>query len=154
MADIISRVSNIGEYLKDKVDLSDENIDSIRNAINQIHQASPTEAAGVFSRMERLISASDDLSWVITCIRRKRNEIFKNIRSIKDPQFTILVRQGRPSTQAIEAEIHFNNKELSEIEEIYATLGNIDEYLSHILDLINNYNWALKDKVGYFRSSN
>lgn len=141
--------SKLYEYLSDIVELSSEERMSIKLALKLIREIAPTDAPLVFKRLEELTSVSEDISWVTMVVKRKLSSIKTEIDSIKAPNFTALVRQGRPSTQAIEYEILFNNSKLKELESNKETLSNIVEYLQHIEKSIDRYIFILRDKLKY-----
>jgi hypothetical protein len=149
MDSISSRINDICEYIKSITSLSEQEVTSLRTCIDLIHQSTPTEAAGIFSRTERLISASDDLSWLSTSLTRKKNDLLSELKKLKDPVFVSLVRQGRPSTQAIESEIRFSDDKVQVIEDSIGTVENILNYLSAIEKNIDRYIWTLRDKSQY-----
>lgn len=146
----IDNISNkLYEYLTDIVELSQEERLSIKTALRLIRDIAPTDAPLVFKRLEDLTAISDDIAWVTMTVQRKLSEIKSEINSIKAPNFTALVRQGRPSTQAIEYEILFNNSELKDLENNKNILVNIVEYLQHIEKSIDRYIFILRDKLKY-----
>lgn len=147
MQDIDSRISQLYEYMVDVMELSKEELLMIKTAIKNIHEASPVDKPAIFSRMSNIITASEDLSWVKMIVVRKLDTLKTAIKKIKDPEFTMLSRQGRPSTQAIEHEIRFNHSDLSELEDKKEVLDNIIEYLEHIEKCLDNYQFLLKDKL-------
>lgn len=149
--DINKRANTLYTYLTNVMELGDEEIESVRDCLGMVHQATPTEAPGIFSRMERIIAASDNLSWVLTSIGRKKSEIVGEIKKIKDPQFTALVRQGRPSIQAIESEIRYTTPELRELESDLDTLLNVESYFVHLEKSMDRYIFLLKDKAQYIK---
>lgn len=147
--ELSGRVSRIYDFLIDELGLSNEEVNNMKSAISMVHELSPTDGPGLFSKMNNMISVSDDLSWIISVIRNKCSEIRRKIREIKDPDFVMLVRQGRPSTQAIESEIRFNHSEINDMEQKLEIFGNITEYLQSLNNNVDRYIWMLKDKTKY-----
>lgn len=151
MINLDTRMSQIYEYLVEIVKLSPEEMRAVKSAIGAIHEISATDGPGLFSKMNNLISLSEDLAWVISVITKKQHEIKKSIKIIKDPDFVMLVRKGRPSTQAIESEIRFNHEELVQMEENLEITSNLIDYLHHVEVSIDRYIWLLKDKISYMK---
>lgn len=149
--DLANRLSKIYEFLYDVVELQEEEIKDIKNAVNIVHEMSPTDGPGIFSKTERVISASDDLEWSIMKIRNSKSDLRKKINSIKDVDFTMLVRQGRPSTAAIESEIRMNHPELSDMEYNIDIMNNIISYLEYLRSNLVEYIWLLKSKSSYLK---
>lgn len=147
MQNIDDRVKAIYEYLLDIQNLSADEIRMLKRAISILHEVSPVDKPLIFKKMDDIVSASDDLYWVILVIRRRLNSVKADINVIKDPMFTALVRQGRPSTVAIEHEIRFNNGRVQELEEQQDTLENILDYVLHVQKCLDDYNWMLRDKL-------
>lgn len=149
MINIDAISSRLYEYLLNVVELSQEELMSIKIALKLIREIAPTDPPLIFKRLEDLSAISEDISWVKMVVKRKLYSVKSKIDSIKSPNFTALVRQGRPSTQAIEYEILFNNKDLGELESNKDTLNNIVEYLEHIEKSIDRYIFILRDKLKY-----
>lgn len=149
MADVDSRIKIIAKYLQDNLDIEETDLKSLEDAINLIHQPSPLDGAGVFTRVERSISASDNLLWLVTMISNRRVLVDADLKKLKDPQFTLLVRQQRPSTQAIESEIRWNNETVAELENKLTTIDNILSYIKSIESNIDRYIWILREKARY-----
>lgn len=147
MLSIDETSSKLYEYLLEIVELSPDELMTIKVALKYIREIAPTDRPLIFTRLENMVSASEDLSWVIMVVNRKLSEIKAKINNIKSPAFTTLVRQGRPSTQAIEYEILFANPELKDLEMHKSTLVNIIEYLNHIEKSIDRYIFVLRDKL-------
>lgn len=146
MISIDVKMSQIYEYLSEVIKLSPEELRAIKTAIGAIHEMTPADGPGVMSKTQNMIAISEDLSWVISSITRMHHKINKEIKKIKDPEFVMLVRQGRPSTQAIESEIRFNNDNLVNLEEDIEIIENILDYLKHVETGIERYIWLLRDK--------
>lgn len=135
------------EYLRDIVELSPDNIRTVKTALSMIKTIAPSDIPLILNRINELIDVSQDLSWIIVMITRRQNEIKKDIKLKKDPRYVMLVRQGRPSTAAIEAEIRFSDKTLYDLDENIETISNILEYLNKLQDSIDKYIWLLRDKM-------
>jgi len=151
MININDKISSITLFLKDIVDLSDDEVNIIKSSIGYLHELTPTDGPGVFFKSQNLISNSEDLSWVITVVKNTRNKISSQINLIKDPEFTMLIRNGRPSTAAIEHEIRFNNASIPGLEDNVMVLDNIIDYLNKIQLNIDRYIWLLKSKSDYLK---
>lgn len=145
------RTKVIVEYLGDIVKLSSEEISYVQLAISAVHELSGGDGISIFNKMDKIISISEDLSWVISSLNKYRHDLNKQIKIIKDPEFTMLVRKGRPSIQAIESEIRFNHKELTDLEEDLEILDNMIGYFDHLELSIDRYIWMLRDKAKYIK---
>lgn len=140
---------NIYKYITDEMNLADDEITSIKVAVNMIHEISPTDIPLIMKRVSDLIVAEEDLSWTITAVNKVLIKLKYEIKSIKAPQFTLLTRQGRPSSTAIEYEIFFTNDKLKELEVKKDNIENILEYLRHIEKSLDTYIYLLRDKLKY-----
>lgn len=148
MVDQEYKIENIREYLKDIIDIGkSESI--ITNCLNSIREISPIDAPVAFAKMERITNLSDDLAWIISILNRRNNEMKRSVQKLKDPKYVALVRQNRPSSAAIEAEIRLTNKEVVEFEDKISRLENVIEYLNHIQKSLDSYLWILRDKIQY-----
>lgn len=135
------------EYLRDVIELSPENIRVIKSSLAAIKEQAPSDVPLILRKIERLIDLSQDLSWIILVMKRRFHELTREMKVMKDPQYVMLVRQGRPSSAAIEAEIRFTNKDLYTVEDNIEIVRNIIEYLQKIIDSMDKYSWLLKDKL-------
>lgn len=151
MVNINERVNEIYNYLLPVIDIGESGKYIIYDSISAIRQISPIDGAQLFSKMEKIISLSDDLSWVVSSINRKRNCIESDLKSIKDPKYVALVRQNRPSSAAIEAEIRITIKDVSILDNQINILDNILSYLDSIQRSLDRYIWMLRDKISYSR---
>ena len=152
MLHIDSRLDQLYHYMVEVIELSSEEMMMVKTAIKNIHEMSPVDKPAIFSRMSNIITASEDLSWVTMIVTRKLNSVKSEIKAIKDPEFTILSRQGRPSTQAIEHEIRFMHSELLDLENKKDVLDNVLGYLEHVEKCLDNYQFLLKDKLKHSES--
>lgn len=148
MVDQGYKIENIREYLKGIVEIG-ESESIIVNCLNSIREISPIDAPVAFAKMERITNLSDDLAWIISILNRKNNELKRSVQKLKDPKYVALVRQNRPSSAAIEAEIRLTNKDIVEFEDKISRLENVLEYLNHIQKSLDNYLWILRDKIQY-----
>lgn len=135
------------EYLKDVIELSPENIRTVKTALSMIREMSPSDIPNILRKIERLIDVSQDMAWINLAMKRKLHEMTREIKMKKDPQYVMLVKQGRPSSAAIEAEIRFTNKDMYDSENGIDVLNNVIEYFNKINESIEKYIWLLKDKL-------
>lgn len=142
-----SRLATLYEYLENDIKLTSDELAIVRNSVGIIHKQSPIDRPLVFRRMEEIIEAMEELSWVILTVNRHLLKIRGEIKEIKAPQFTMLVRRGRPSTTAIEYEIMMNNDDIKSLEETEETIDNIVYYLKSIESGLDRYLWMLRDKL-------
>ena len=135
------------EYLRDVIDMSPDNIRTVKSAIALIKEQSPSDIPLILRKMERLVDIQQDMSWILLVMRRKLHELIKDMKVKKDPAYVMLVKQGRPSSSAIEAEIRFTNKDLYKTEDDIEIVKNVIEYFQKLVDSIEKYTWLLKDKL-------
>lgn len=145
------KIDKLIEYIDDIVDIGDKSKNTLYECINLIHQTVPVDNAGVFSRLARCVSVSDDLSYVILSIEQARNKIEVELRHNKDPKFTILVKSGRPSTQAIESEIRFTVPVVAELESKLLHYDSILSYLNHLEKCLDRNIWIMRDLASYIK---
>lgn len=147
MTDVNVRTSSIISYLSEIGVEGVENI--IKNCLSLIHSNSPLEGAAVFTKMERIISASDDLGYVILMVNRRKSSLTESMNKLKDPLFTALVRQARPSTLAIECEIRLQNEEVANYEYEISKYEDLILYLNHLDRALSEYGRLLREKLNY-----
>jgi len=135
------------EFLKENELLSDTELDMIQYCLNDITETSPNDKPGVFRKSEKIIQDSQNLSWCIYSLRLQYDHLNKAYRKIKDPEYTLLVRQQRPSSEAINSELRTKFEELYDLEEKLSTINNIIEYLTHIQTSMERYLYLLKDRL-------
>lgn len=139
------------EYLSEVVQLSETEMFTIKSAMRMVREIAPSDAPLLIKKINELISISQDLSWVVSVVSRKKHKIVTEVRIIKDPTYVMLVRQGRPSIAAIESEIRLNNNKIYKMEEDIEILDNISDYLKHLEQSIDRYIWLAKDKMSFSR---
>lgn len=137
------------EYIRSNNLLSEQEINIIKTCTNDIREMTPTDKPLVFRKSEKVTDDSQKLSWLIYSIKVKLSDITSNYKRVKDPEYTMLVRQQRPSGAAIEAELRFRNDTLYEIEKKIETIDNIIAYLNHLQLSIDRYLRILNDKLRY-----
>lgn len=145
--DTNTKASSILTSLSEFLDIGESGVEIIKDCLNTIHQASPLDAHVVFNRIEHIISLSDDLSYLILSINRKRTSMLRELKTIKDPQFVALVRADRPSTAAIESEIRLSKPIIKDIEYNISIIDDTLIYLNHIEKGLNDYSRLLRDKL-------
>lgn len=121
----------------------------ISECLNIIREVSPIDGPLIFSKMERVVSLSDDLAWIISMLNVTRNGIKRDVMKVKDPKYVSLVRQNRPSSAAIEAEIRLSNKDIVDLETKEDNISIVIDYLNNIQKSLDRYLWVLKDKEQY-----
>lgn len=141
------KIDEILEYIKDEVELGDKELKSLDTALNYIEYETPTDLPLVFRRLDSIISVSADVSWTLANVKKHRAKINAEYKALKDPQFTSLIRKGRPSTVAIESEIRFIDDNIAKYEYRIEVLDGFIEYLEYILKVLENIQWAIKDRV-------
>lgn len=139
------------EYLSDVVELSNQELYTIKSAMRMVREISPSEVPLLIKKINELISISQDLSWVVSVVTRKKHKLLTEVRKIRDPAYVMLVRKGRPSAAAIESEIRLNNSSVYELEENIEILSNVNDYLKHLEQSIDRYIWLSKDKISFAR---
>lgn len=142
-------LNKLFDYISSHELLSSKEIDMVRYAINEIVEIAPTDKVALFKKQEHLIEASSNIGWSIMVIKNNLAKIKTTYRKLKDPEYTMLVRKGRPSNEAINSEIRFSNEALYDLDEIISNVENIIEYLNTVENNINRYLFMLSDKLKY-----
>ena len=145
--DIDVRGSKIYEYLHSFMDMSSEELMMIKLAVKEINEICPNEKFQLANKLDRLIKASDDLSWVTMVVEINLSKLKKEIIEVKAPEYTFLVRSNRPSHNAIENEIFMNHKDLMDKDNNYRVGQNVLEYLRSIEKNIDRYVWSIRDRL-------
>lgn len=140
-------LQELWEYIVENELLSATEIGYVKTCLEDITELSPADKPTLFRKMERVIEDSDRLSWCIFSVRQQYAKLNSAYRKIKDPEYTILVRQGRPSNEAINSEIRFRNDSLYDLELKLTTIENIITYLDHVELSLERYLYMLKDKL-------
>jgi hypothetical protein len=143
------RVNDLYEYLIDTLTLSVEEVDIIKTAIRNITEIAPTDAPLIMRKISDLIVSSDNISWVIHIINRSIHINNRELKTIRDPSVVMLVRQGRPSRDAIDSEVRLGNSKIYQLEENISILENVLDYLKHLELSLSNYQWLLRDKLKF-----
>lgn len=145
------KIEDIINYISGIVNIGDRCNETIKECINLIHQSVPVDNSGVFSRLSRCNAVSDDLVYIIMNVKKRRNIVESELKKNKDPKFTILVRSGRPSTQAIESEIRVTTPIVSELENKLSEFDNILEYLNHLEKCLDRLIYIMRDLAQYIK---
>lgn len=151
MLDINKKIEMITNYLGEVVDIGDISIDNIKTAISLLKEIPPTDAPNTFNREQRLISISDDISWIIMSLNRKKQILEEKMKNIRAPEYTRLVRQGRPSTEAINMELYMLHDDMNELNRKIEVLDNFLIYLNSIQENINRYIWMLRERLNFLK---
>lgn len=152
MIDIDDKISVISDYLKKCcIDIGDKSLGDIKTAISLLKEIPPSDAPNTFNRIQKFISISDEISWIIMSLKRRKSIIDEQVKKIKVPEYTLLVRQGRPSSEAINMEILFKHEELMTLNSKMEFLDEFLEYLMSIQENISRYIWALRDRLQFLK---
>lgn len=143
-----SKLVTISVLLSD-INLGNAEVKIISECLNIIREVSPIDGPLIFSKMERVISLSDDLAWIISILNSMRNNVRRDIMKVKDPKYVSLVRQNRPSSAAIEAEIRISSKDIIELETKEDNISIVIDYLNNVQKSLDRYLWVLRDKEQY-----
>lgn len=144
-----SKLITISTLLSDVSPIGESETKIISECLNIIREVSPIDGPLIFSKMERVVSLSDDLAWIISMLNVTRNGIKRDVMKAKDPKYVSLVRQNRPSSAAIEAEIRLSNKDIVDLETKEDNISIVIDYLNNIQKSLDRYLWVLKDKEQY-----
>jgi hypothetical protein len=142
-------LNDLFEFIRENELLSEPEIGIVQTCIDDIKEIAPTDRPALFQKMERLVQDAENLSWCIYSVKVHYSKIKKAYRMLKDGDFTVLVRQGRPSTEAINSELRWKDPTLYDWELKMETVENLIEYLNHILVSMDKYQYMLKDKLRY-----
>lgn len=151
MLDINKKIEMIVDYLGEAVDIGDISIDSIKTGISLLKEIPPVDAPNTFNREQRLISVSDEISWITMSLKRKRQILDEKMKSIRAPEYTRLVRQGRPSTEAINMELYMLHDDMNNLNSKIEVLDNFIMYLNSMQENINRYIFMLKERLNFLK---
>lgn len=151
MLDINKKIEMITSYLGEVIDIGDISIDNIKTAISLLKEIPPADAPNTFNREQRLISVSDDISWIIMSLNRKKQILEEKMKNIRAPEYTRLVRQGRPSAEAINMELYMLHDDMNDLNSRIEVLNNFITYLNSIQDNINRYIWMLRERLNFLK---
>ena len=143
------KTQELFQYISDHDLLSDTEIVFIQTCLDDIREITPSDKPSVFRKMEKIVNDSEDLSWCIFALKKKQSELQRDYRMVKDPFFMTLVRQNRPSTEAINSEIRTLHKEVYDLEDGLSMVEHILGYLDHIQLSLERYLYLLKDKLKF-----
>ena len=133
-------------YLVTKGICSEQNVETIKMAIAHIHAMFPGDKISANTKNQQLIAIQDDLSWVTLAVKRYYVNKVNEYNKLRDPVYTTLVRNNRPSKEAIECEIRHRDNTVYDMEQEINTLNNIIWYLEHLNDSIDKYMRSMKFK--------
>lgn len=124
--------------IKNNLSLSDEEIDVIRKVNLTLKEPTPSVDLQIQSRISRLDRHMHDVNNLIFSVKVKKNDLEYKYKCIYDPKFAMLVKSDRPSTQAIDSEIHAKDRALQdmrqELNNFDALIGLLFGYLKTIAD--------------------
>lgn len=106
-----------------------------------------SDIPGLITGQEECVSFSDDLTWTIFLLRKKLNNVEKEIKKIKSPAITMLVNKGRMGNELIESEVLFQNEELYDLYDSRDEILNILNYLEKLNENLNKYLWIIREKL-------
>lgn len=141
------QIEELWTYLVDNELLSPTEIEYLKTGLLAIKEMSPSDKPSVFRKMEYIIEVSENVSWCIFALKQHLNTFIKCERQIKDPEYSLLVRQGRPSSEAINSEIRWKNESLYDLDYKISVIENTIEYINHIEQSLERYLYMLKDKL-------
>lgn len=104
----------------------------LMNVHDLITSYSPSISAECKTQMILLDQSKIELSSLYYMVSRRISKLKASIQSSYDTQYTRLVKLGRPSNAAIEAEIRLSNSD-------YLSVCSKLEAMEQIKDLINSY---------------
>lgn len=114
-----------------------------------LKEKTSSDLPNLISSEEKCISYSDDLNWTILLLKRKLNEIQKQIKKIRSPEITLLISKGRMGNDLINSEILFKHEELYDLFDSENEIINIINYLESLDKNINKYLTIIREKLRY-----
>lgn len=99
-------MSELLDKLKNTFGLTDYEVEFIRQLNIELKRPTPTTRVGINNRLDLLDEYRSKLANLIFMITSSMQEYQYKYHETYNASFTRLVRAGRPSTQAIESEIH------------------------------------------------
>ena len=141
------QIEELWTYLVDNELLSPTEIEYLKTGLLAIKEMSPSDKPSVFRKMEYIIEVSENVSWCIFALKQHLKTFIKCERQIKDPEYSLLVGQGRPSSEAINSEIRWKNESLYDLDYKISVIENTIEYINHIEQSLERYLYMLKDKL-------
>lgn len=66
------KINSIVNLMSEIIDIGDNGVTILKNSVSLLHMSSPTVLAEVHARIDRVISASDDLAWIILMLNREK----------------------------------------------------------------------------------
>lgn len=139
----------LADFILEHELLSEDEIKMVSVAINDIKEMTPSTKAEVFRKSERIVADSQDLSWCIQSVKIQHAKLLTAYHKMVDTDYALLVRQGRPSSEAIHAELRMKNESLYEVEELLTTIENTIAFLESLKESMDKYLYVLKDKLKY-----
>jgi len=139
-------IEDLYAYLVERNILSEENINTLQVILAELGEIMPGDKMQASRKDQRLIEESEDLSWIKLVINRYIDKKKTEYNRTRDGSYTMLVRQNRPSNEAICCEIRTKNPTIYDIEEELSTLNNILIWVEHLEKSIDRYVYALRDK--------
>lgn len=148
--EIDQRMEILKQFFESNINIGDKAFDSIKDAILIMKQMPPSDVPNTFVMEQRIISNLDDIQWVIHLLKSKKSKISESIMSIKAPEVSYLIREGRIGTELINIEVYCRNEEkLQPLMNKENSIENIIAYLSSLDSNLNKYLYLLRDRVNY-----
>lgn len=142
---------NLSEILDGVFDPGTEEYEVIEETYNTIIQSAPSISAEAKTTLILLDHLRTRMVTIYYLLSRKVNRMKAEVQEIYDAQYTRLVKMGRPSNSAIEAEIRSTNQQYAmacnNVDKHEIVKGLVDSYIRCIdshqrtaMELLRNMN--------------
>lgn len=128
-------IDELLESIKNSLGLTDYEVEILRKVNKVLREPTPTTQVGIEERVSVLDRYRVDLLNLLYMLEDKLATLEYSYKNVYDPEFMKLTRQGRPSQQAIDSEIHATNASMNEWRN---TMHHYDYVKSLILGYIKS----------------
>lgn len=130
-------ISNLKDIFKD--DISTEELDIIYKANSYLSQQVPNNKVMLGDRSSEGVKIRSQVNYLIYKLKNKLIIDRVSHDDEYNKKFVTYTRMGRPSKAAIESEIYFSSKELSELKVSIDRMIVLVEYLEHLSNSVESY---------------
>lgn len=131
-------IKEIATRVATSLNLSDMEYDMLRDAMLSVYKELPNSKSGASTLNDELLSHKSNLVYMISSIKRTKGKMYREYRRTVDNKFTILVRQGRPSKDAIMSEIHSQSADLRNSRDHIDEMDELIGFIESVISLIEN----------------
>lgn len=142
-------IKEIISKIKDKFNLSDVEENFLLDINTELKKPIPSNSIGVQNKVNVLDSMRMSLVNFIYSINDKCSKVEYDYKSAYDPAFVRLTRAGRPNQQAVDSEIHIDQR----MNELRTTLEQYESFKSLLfsyLKTLDSYKESCMKKWNQF----